>query len=246
MPLGKQEFHHWMPVPAVMDWLTNSVIKPKDLVIDVGCGHVPFPRANIGVDRFSRDDLKALWKTYKTKATPETVQCDFGRHPLPFKDKEVDFVYCRHTLEDLFDPFLLISEMQRVGKAGYIETPSPLAELTRGIDGFLNSELWRGYYHHRFFVWVKDGTLTFISKFPLIEHFTYNEGALEEALRRGDSLWNTYYLWTDEIKVRHMEDPFDYKFYEDYQLLLWHAVLESTKSTEDFCQMVNKQVNQAA
>jgi ubiquinone/menaquinone biosynthesis C-methylase UbiE len=50
---------------------------------------------------------------------------------LPYEDKEFDFVYCRHVLEDLIYPFRVIKEMQRVAKAGYIETPSPMAELKK-------------------------------------------------------------------------------------------------------------------
>ncbi len=136
--------------------------------------------------------------------------------------------------------------MQRVGNAGYIETPSPIAELTRGVDGYANGELWRGYYHHRFFVWENDGMLNFVSKFPLIEHFPYNDKSLEEALCGSPAWWNTYHLWKDEICVKHFEEPFDYQFASDYQELLWRAAQESAVSTEAFVKMVNEQVKQAA
>ncbi len=246
MPLGIKDPHYWTPVHNVMEWLTHCVIKPTDFVIDVGCGHRPFARANVGVDRFDRDWLEKIWDRLEVKDRPDTVRCDFAVQPLPFADKSVDFVYCRHTLEDMYDPFLVLSEMERVGKAGYIETPSPVAELTRGADGYANSELWRGYYHHRFFIWVKDETLNFVSKYPLIEHFPYNEKALEDVLLSGPAYWNTYYLWKDEIKAHHMEDPFDYQFANDYQGLLWHAVEASIASTEAFSKMVNEQAKQAA
>ncbi len=246
MPLGKDEPHYWKPIPNVMDWLTHRVIKPNDFVIDVGCGHRPFPRANVGVDRLNRQSLEKLWDEYGFDKKIETVRCDTAREMLPFKDKEVDFVFCRHMLEDMYDPFLVLGEMQRVGKAGYIETPSPVAELTRGVDGYGNGDLWRGYYHHRYFVWVHDETLKFISKFPLIEHFPYNEKSIEDILRSGPAYWNTYYLWKDEVKVLHMEDPFDYQFASDYQELLWRAAQESVNSTKTFSEMVNGQAKQAA
>jgi hypothetical protein len=55
---------------------------------------------------------------------------------LPFADKEFDFVYSRHVLEDSWNPFALCEEMSRVGKSGYIETPSPIVELGRGVDQY--------------------------------------------------------------------------------------------------------------
>ncbi len=146
----------------------------------------------------------------------------------------------------MYDPFLLLHEMERVGKAGYIETPSPLAELTRGVDGYANGNLWRGYYHHRYFVWVRNGALTFISKWPVIEHLKYNDEAMESVLRRGPELWNTYYLWQDKIKFFHMEEPFDYTIDKEYPKLLWDAAVESSKATGDLIDMVNEHMVQAA
>jgi hypothetical protein len=245
MPIGNEETHQWKPIPSVMDWLMNCVIKPSDFVVDVGCGNCSFPRANVGVDRLDRPTLEHVWKEGGATPIAKTLQCDFERYPLPFKDKEVDFVFCRHVLEDLHYPFWLLSEMERVGKAGYIETPSPIAELTRGVDGYADGVFWRGYYHHHYFIWVHDGVLTFISKFPVIEHFSYNEEALEDGLRKGPELWNTYYLWNDEIKVFHFEEPFDYTI-DKYQELLWNAAKESDKSTQTFVGMVNGHVVQAA
>jgi hypothetical protein len=48
--------------------------------------------------------------------------CD--REPFLFKDKEIDFVVCSQTLEDVRDPLWVCSEMIRVAKAGYIEVPA--------------------------------------------------------------------------------------------------------------------------
>lgn len=247
MPIRYDEYHHWVPVPQIMEWLMTKVIKPSDFVIDVGCGYRPFPRGDIALDRFPEDRLRAMWESENVKKIPERiVQCDFDREPLPFQDKEVDFVYCRHMVEDMNDPFRFLGEMTRVGKAGYIETPSPIAELTRGADGFENSYLYRGYYHHRHFVWEHEGCLNFVGKFPSIEYFTYQERNLEDALRRGPELWNTYFIWTDEIRFRHYEDPIDYDFGKEYRGLLWRAADEGARSISKFCHMVNEQMKQAA
>lgn len=49
-----------------------------------------------------------------------------------FRDKEFDFVYCSHVLEHVRDPAKACAELMRIGKRGFIETP------TRGKD------LWLG------------------------------------------------------------------------------------------------------
>ena len=76
---------------------------------------------------------------------------------FPFKDKEFDFIVCRHTLEDVKDPIQVCREMIRIGKAGYIETPSRVCESTKGIE----RHWWCGYYHHRWFIQVEGNRITF-------------------------------------------------------------------------------------
>ena len=86
--------------------------------------------------------------------------CD--RKPFPFPDKFFDFAISSHVLEDIRDPIHVCSEVSRVTKAGYVETPSPLVELTRGVDP--GGRSWVGYYHHRWLVDVEDGGLVFLFK----------------------------------------------------------------------------------
>lgn len=230
-----------------MDYLTEVVIKPNDWVLDVGCGHAPFWRANVGIDFLPIESLQLLWDGLKVKQRPaQIVRCDFSRCHLPFADKSFDFVFCRHTIEDMADPFFLMCEMNRVGKAGYIETPSPIAELVRGVDGFKNGNEWRGYHHHRQIVWVVGDQLQVVSKYPIVEALEFTEDALEDALRRGPELWNSYYLWTGAINWRHRRNPFDFNFAADYQPMLWQAALDSAKATDAFCKMVNSASKKAA
>jgi hypothetical protein len=81
--------------------------------------------------------------------------CD--RRPWPFTDKQFDFASCTHVLEDLRDPVWVCSEMMRVAKAGYIETPSRILEQSLGVE----HPLYAGFYHHRWLVSVEDGVLCF-------------------------------------------------------------------------------------
>jgi hypothetical protein len=156
-----------------------------------------------------------------------------NRDPLPFADKSFDFVYCRHTVEDMHNPFLLCSEMQRVAKAGYVETPSPISELCRGIDG--GSPSWRGYVHHRYFVWENAGVLNFIAKYPMVEYLELEFDAdLLALLRAGPKYWNSYFLWRDTLPVKHLQHDVDYTLQKDYGATLANAVRQSVAATDRF------------
>lgn len=189
-------------------------------VLDVGPGRAPFPRATQSVDFEDWPGAVNL------------VKCDFSSEPLPFADKSFDFIFCRHVLEDLYNPFLLLKEMARVGKAGYIETPSPLAEIGRGVDG--SSPTFRGYHHHRFIVWNVDGQLRFVTKFPVIEWMEYDDAAIVHFLREGPKYWNTYLMWQDCIDHKHLQCPLDYDICQDYQKVLTDAANFSMESTDKF------------
>jgi hypothetical protein len=84
--------------------------------------------------------------------------CD--REPYPFADKSVDFVICSHTLEDVRDPIWVCSEMRRIARAGYIETPSRAAESSRGWE----SPNIAGLTHHRWLVEIEGDRITFAHK----------------------------------------------------------------------------------
>lgn len=212
---------HWAPNDALIDWLTTRI--PQDAkVLEVGPGHAPFKRADAHVDFVDVPGIDPA----------RMFKCDIASQPLPFADKSFDFVFCRHTLEDMYNPFPICAEMSRVGKAGYIETPSPIAELCRGIDG--NSPPYRGYHHHRFIAWEHAGELRFVSKYPLIEYLKFNDDALAALLRAGPKYWNTHYLWTDRINIVHRQSPLDFDIWRDYPMMLADAAKQSHESSDEF------------
>src|SRR5262249_8806039 len=67
------------------------------------------------------------------------------------------------TLEDLRDPLWVCSEIIRVGKRGYIEVPSRLAESCRGIEP--NQVGWS---HHRWLIDIVDNHVHFTMKYHKI------------------------------------------------------------------------------
>jgi len=219
--------HHWAPVPQVLAFLEAKFGGGK--VLDVGPGHSPLPWATSSVDFVD------------VPGAVNQVKCDLTKEPLPFPDKSFDFVYCRHLLEDSWNPFPICEEMSRVGRAGYVETPSPVAEMCRGVDG--SSPAYRGYHHHRFIIWEHMGELRFISKYPLVEYLSFNDASLVAALRQGPKYWNTYYLWTDRINVKHRQSPLDFDVGRDYGMVLSDAINKSVDATNAFWHQIPERVS---
>jgi uncharacterized protein YbaR (Trm112 family) len=98
-------------------------VNKDDLVLEVGAGGNPYPRANVLLDAH--------------ETTIERIEKDivkdrplvFGlAEKLPFKDKSFDFIIASHVLEHSHDPESFLKELMRVGKAGYIETPDAFWE----------------------------------------------------------------------------------------------------------------------
>lgn len=97
---------------------------PDDaLVLEVGSGGNPYPRANVLLDAYE-DTRERHW-------VPLVVDRPFILgyvENLPFKSDSFDFLIASHVLEHSRDPEQTLSEFQRVAKAGYIEVPDAFME----------------------------------------------------------------------------------------------------------------------
>jgi len=147
-----------------------SRIKESDVVLDVGGGAEPFFRANFIIDllpysKRSNPQKKPFFKKNSW------YQQDICSAPLPFSDKAINFVICSHTLEDIRDPIFVCKELNRVGKAGYIEIPSRALESTFGVDPFPLGNRYPGINHHRWLIELKDNELIFTAKTPYLTVF---------------------------------------------------------------------------
>jgi SAM-dependent methyltransferase len=221
--------HHWLAWDTMLRYV-EQIAGTIGLVVEIGPGSHPFAPAHEFVD-WGLDDA--------TKGKTLHI-LDINSESLPFADKSVDFIYCRHTLEDIHDPFWACQEMSRVAKAGYIETPSPLAELCRGVDG--GRMRWRGYHHHRYFAWNDNGVLTFLPKYPIIEYILFAdlEHEIVTRLNEGPLHWNTYYFWNDAVRLRSLCHERDFLVTETYSHFIVEGVTRTLehhariKSSEDY------------
>lgn len=185
------------------DLISKFKLKPSDRILDIGGGSKQHDQINIHTLVDILPPEKAPY-TYASKLKARHfVQLNIETDPLPFSDNHFDFVLCTHTLEDLHSPLHIIKEMSRVGKKGYIATPS------RGIDMvFTDFDItnWLtgarrvpGLAHHKWFFENKKGVLHLTPKnYPLLysPEFQYiNWSGPEEC----------QYSWQKQINIKY--DP---------------------------------------
>jgi SAM-dependent methyltransferase len=89
-------------------------------VLDVGSGGDPFPHATVLVDRY----LERSCHRHEELVRDGRPQVVADVADLPFEDVSFDYVYCSHLLEHVDDPIKACSELMRVGRRGFIETPN--------------------------------------------------------------------------------------------------------------------------
>ncbi len=97
-------------------------------IVDVGCGTDPFPFATTLVDLHAEPTEHRF--TRLADMDRDVVIADI--QDLPFQDNEFDFVYCCHVLEHVDDPIVACRELMRIGKRGFIETPTLMKDALFG------------------------------------------------------------------------------------------------------------------
>lgn len=147
-------------------------IRSNDFVLEIGSGHNPKTRSDVLCDKFIEDDEQRGGNIITDRPI---VEAD-GQF-LPFIDKAFDYVICSHVLEHVEDPNLLISELTRVAKRGYIETPSEIGERIYG---------WQ---YHNWVVNLIDGQLV-IQKNSKNSPF----GQLFHTLAQNDKYWKRFHI----------------------------------------------------
>ncbi|MFZ2412565.1 MAG: methyltransferase domain-containing protein [Candidatus Methanoperedens sp.] len=93
------------------------------LVLEIGAGGNPYPRANILLDAYE----ETVERIESSLVKDRPLVLGFAEK-LPFKNKSFDFIIASHILEHSPYPEHFLKELMRVGKAGYIETPDAFFE----------------------------------------------------------------------------------------------------------------------
>ncbi|KPA10303.1 SAM-dependent methyltransferase [Candidatus Magnetomorum sp. HK-1] len=126
-------------------------INPNSKVLDIGSGNIPFRYATFLADiSVDEDDYGRAGKPFVKLKEKPAIQCDIEK--LPFKDKEIDFVYCSHVLEHSKNPDKACKEIIRIAKRGFIEVP------TRAKDMLLNTAKQS---NHKWAIDLVNNTLVF-------------------------------------------------------------------------------------
>ena len=113
-------------------------IQEGEKVLDIGSGGYPFPSATHLADLHLNGTSHRSEPLRKT-GLPLQV-CDIEK--LPYSDKAFDFVYCSHVLEHVADPSRACEEIMRVGRRGYVETPTRLSDIMFNYIRLKNHHLW--------------------------------------------------------------------------------------------------------
>ena len=112
-----------------------------------------------------------------------------------------DFSVCSHTLEDLFNPILVINLLQSISRRGTIAVPSKYNEFSR-----LFNNKYMGNAHHKQIIDVIDNVLTIFPKFSFIETL---DGS--KKIRDQNKGFDLILFWEYEIpcKIFGNEVPFN-------------------------------------
>jgi uncharacterized protein YbaR (Trm112 family) len=99
----------------------------QGLVLEVGPGQAPHPRADVVVDKYVTDNFERQGALDLSKPL---IVADGQR--LPFVDGTFSYVLALHVLEHATDPTIFAGELSRVADAGFVQVPTRISELTFG------------------------------------------------------------------------------------------------------------------
>ena len=162
------------------------------LVVEVGGGHSPYPRADLVIEKYVADDFE---RADKMSFSRPLVVGDGQR--IPLSDGCAAYVIASHVLEHATDPTVFASELSRVARAGYVEVPSRESELTYG------------WPFHPWLIDLDGDILVFeprqASVAPLgqIHHTLFRDSILQQlSFASHRQTWHHAVEWVDTLKVR--------------------------------------------
>lgn len=177
-------------------------IKSGHLVLDVGSGSNPHPAADVLLERY----LDPKHRYTSMVIDRPTVLADACK--MPFRDKAFDFVIAFHVLEHVPDPAAFLKELQRVGKAGYIETPNALFERLVPYDVHLLEIMNVG---DKLVINKKKSAKpdSFLNELDLVK----NSEQWKRMFYGNPALFHVRYLWEDKINFEVLNPEVSSKWF---------------------------------
>jgi uncharacterized protein YbaR (Trm112 family) len=165
----------------------------EGLVLEVGGGQAPFPRADVVVDKYVVDDFERSGEAGLALDRPLVVA---DGEALPFADGAFSYSLASHVPEHAVDPVRFASELMRVSSAGFVQVPSR------------ESELVYGWPYHPWLISVRGKTLSFQPKPEAappggqIMHEAWRDSRLLRLAWMADrSRWHHSVRWTGRLDV---------------------------------------------
>lgn len=143
------------------DYLFGERSRGRFTVIDVGGSATgrSVPVADAFVDINPCDERKLQFNVDVCRESEWSPVLDYVSRAGKF-----DYCICTHTLEDLYNPYLVLDMLPRIARAGTVSTPSVASELSH-----VESDSWLGFAHHRYLFGHMDGKVLIAPKLPLVE-----------------------------------------------------------------------------
>ncbi len=200
-----------------LKWALRKIKLPigkNDIVLDVGSGSNPHPRSDILLDRLDCAPHRGgdAMLIDRPAVISDAVK-------LPFKDKSIDFIIASHVLEHIPHPEQFLQELQRVGKAGYIEVPNFLCERMLPSNA------------HCLEIGLVDGVLHIHKKRqPIEDPFMSSMGYLQN-----NDDWKAEYFQNPHLfhVTYHWKDEIHYKIFNPSTVCDWTSTLLSGSSEEN-------------
>jgi SAM-dependent methyltransferase len=233
---------YWGPNNLVIKMIEDFCITKKyKQILEIGPGNVPF---NLSTEFIGSNETIQKY-----------IDIDIDKDKIPYDTNSFDFIFCRHVLEDIQNPDFALQEIFRVSKfGGYIETPSPLIEITKDVDGNGASNMYCGYIHHRYIVWssIEKNEIYFLPKYSCILDnmltFTHEtKRHLYDLINNYPVYWNNYFLFGIKKPTVIMYKngvnfnckSKNHNMVEEYIQLVTRAINESIENTNYFITTYN-------
>jgi hypothetical protein len=213
------------PLKAVVDYLIKDLPENKESkILEITrSSNIVFPLQSEKIDCFKLNN-------------PDTLEA------LQASDV-LDFVYVRHALENVESPQVVFDILTNLSQSGYIETTSPLVELSKSIETSI-AHTHRGMYLTRYIIWTEkeDNSLHILPKYGVFDYFNVDpnfENNIRNVLLDSPVYWNNYYYWnpTNPPKVVYHSYGIDFDW-ETYGAMLGRAIHHNMEHTNSFMEKV--------